>query len=192
MDKENVGLNKKHISLNNKADEISVEVEINKQIAKLYKDVNKLLNDLDYDKHENERLRFNIEHMLDIDVLNDNPRTLIDLIYRFSIWKNERYLIRFMKRKFKHIRSAINQNDNEYLLNATYNNTSIFEIRNELAQQRYDTYELLNTPGSSIIKGTIVDSFCFMEEQCKKLYDIAEEIKTYLDYKNINEIKLKN
>lgn len=181
MEKENVRLSKNHLSSTNKIDEFDTTLDMKKEIAQLYKDVTKLLNDLDYDKHENERLRFNIEHLLDVDILKDNPKTIIDMVFRFALWKNERYLVRFIKRKFKHIRLAIEQNDDEYLLNATYNNTSIFDIRNELAQQRYDTWELLNTPGSTLAKGTIVNSFSFMEEQWKRLYDIAEQIKLHLN-----------
>lgn len=181
MDKENVRLNKEPISLISETDALDIAFDVNKEIANLYKDVAKLLSALDYDKRENERLRFNIEHLLDIDVLNDNPKTFIDILFRFALWRNEKRFIRFTKRKFYHIRSAIEQNDGEYLLNATYNNTSIFDLRDELAQQRYDTLELLNTPGSALAKGTIVNSFLFMEEQWKRLKDVADEIKTHLD-----------
>ena len=44
--------------------------------------VQKMINDLQYDKQENERLRFDINHLLETDTFTCNKKTLIYVNYR--------------------------------------------------------------------------------------------------------------
>lgn len=158
----------------------------------LQQDIDKMITDLEYDKKEMERLRSDIDYMLEIDTITCNKKTLIDRLMRFSMYRSEKSLRKLRHRKFKHIRKAIEQNDDLYLINAVYNDTSLFELRQILADTRYDLRDLLNTPGSYLATGTIVDAFHFEEEQCKKLKDIVEEIKEYLNKNHIKTINLHN
>jgi len=153
---------------------------MDKEIFQLYKDIDKMLEDLEYDKFENNRLRLDIDHVLDIDTISCDKKTLIDRLVYLYLLHSQKSSKKFRKNKFKHIRKAIKLNDNEYLYNAVYNTISIFELRQNTADNRYDLRELLNTPSSYLAVGTIVDEFHFIETQWKELKDIAEEIKNYL------------
>lgn len=153
---------------------------MDKKILQLNKDINKMLSDLEYDKFENNRLRLDIDHVLDIDTISCDKKTLIDRLVYLYLLHSQTSSKKFRKNKFKHIRKAIKLNDNEYLYNAVYNTTSIFELRQHTADNRYELRELLNTPSSCLAVGTIVDEFHFIETQWKDLKDIAEEIKDYI------------
>ena len=163
---------------------------MNKTLLQLHKDINKMLSDLEYDKSENERLRFDIDYILEIDSITCDKKTLIDRLVHIALLRGHKSSRKFRNNKFKHIRKAINLGDDGYLYNSVYNNTSIFELRQNTASTRYDLRDLLNNPSSSLATGTIVDEFHIIEEEWKNLKDIAEEIKTYIEHKYNNEIRL--
>ncbi len=162
---------------------------MNKEILQLYKDIEKMIDNLEYDKSENERLRFDIDHMLQIDTITCDKKTLIDRIVYLALLRGHKSSKNFRDNKFKHIRRAINLSNDEYLYNSVYNDVSIFELRQNTSNTRYDLRELLNNPGSSLAVGTIVAEYRCIEEEWKNLKDIAEEIKSYLNkkYISINE-----
>lgn len=163
---------------------------MDKEIIQLYNDINKMLKYLDYDKGEMAQLQFQIDYRLEIDTSKFTERTLLDRLMRFSMWRSENRIKQLRNRKFKHIRKAIKYNDDAYLYNACYNNTSIFELRQYTADSRYDLKELLNESHSYLIVGTIVDAYRFMSQQWTELKTIAEMVKTHLEHKYANEIKL--
>ena len=159
---------------------------MNKETLQLFKDIDKMLSDLEYDRRENERLRLDIDYMLQIHTITCDKRTLVDRFVSLALLHGHSSSKRFRNRKFKHISKAINLNDDGYLYNAVYNNTSIFELRQNTADTRYELRDLLNNPASSLAVGTIVAEYRCIEEEWKNLKEIAEEIKSYLEKKYIS------
>ena len=149
-----------------------------------------MLWDLEYDKGENARLRADINYMLEIDTTTYNKKTLFEHILTLAFLKQRKSSRKFRHNKFKHIRNAISLNDDDYLYSAVYNNYSIFTLRQNTADTRYELRDLLNHPNSELAAGLIVDEFDIIEKQWKDLKDIAEEIKSYLEHKYYKEIKL--
>lgn len=160
------------------------------ELLQLYKDIKKMVSDLDYDKREMDRLRSDIEYTLEVDVIECNRKTLIDRLLRLSLIRSENASKKFRKRKFKHIREALELGDDKYLINTVYNESSIFELRQNTADGRYNLRELLYTPSSHLIIGTILHDFYFRYEQITELENITYEIKGYLEHKYSSQITL--
>lgn len=158
-------------------------------MLELKQKIDKILMELEYDKGEMDRLRSDIETILEADVIENKEKTLLDTMLALLVKRSQTKNMKFRNKKYKMIRDAIKNMDNDALIEAIYYDTDIFELRKNIADRRYNLKQLLLKPSSQIAKGTIIDLYKFINMQTNELKDIAEEIKSYLDINYIAEVE---
>lgn len=134
-------------------------------MLELKRKIDKLLMDLEYYKCKMDRLRSEIETILEADVMENTEKTLIDRMLVLVVKRSQTRGIKFRDKKYKRIRDTIKNMDKDALIDAIHYDTDIFELRENGVDRRYELKQLLLKPSSQIAKGTI-KFFNFTECNC--------------------------
>ncbi len=147
-------------------------------------EIQKLINNIDYDAKELERLHNDMAHTLEID--KEYKTNLIDKIFRRKV-KRDKKKYEYRKERYARIRKAMEINNILVLVDEVCSNTSLLTIRDRDAEFRYQLRSIVIMPGATFIRGSLEECFKQLSDENKEMKKLALEIQQYLKTVDLEE-----
>ena len=143
--------------------------------------INKLLFELDYDLSELDRVKSQIEYVLETTIDSNATWSLIDKLLTLAIARGIKKTTKRMTKKHNLVQEACSNDNLDSIHAIIYGDYNIFTMRSDLADNRYELIKIIESPACNAVSLSIIKLYKLLQTETLTLKNLVADIKFYLD-----------